>query len=209
MPSRWPAFRSRCFWAHRLSVAHHSYPFPRLRAVVQCHTPAVRSNAIPLPCVSRLSHAIPCPCVVNLCPAMPFRGAALDAKHCRSFAFQCKSAPLRRLASRFVAIALRRISAALLICAVLGSALAASFEAGPWPCGSRPFPCQSVQPRTLPLRVCALRTPRRALPWLLVSARLIACAGQSLVKKSPTQPSAFRGRPLAQGAGWLMIRRTS
>lgn len=163
----------------------------------QCHSAAVRVEAKPC-------NSMPMRCKSLPCNAFPGR-----CSRCEALPSQSKSVPLRRLASRFVAIALRRISAALLICAVLGFALAASFEAGPWPCGSRPFPCQSVQPRTLPLRVCALRTPRRALPWLLVSARLIACAGQSLVKKSPTQPSAFRGRPLAQGAGWLMIRRTS
>ena len=40
-----------------------------------------------------------------------------------------------------------------------------------------------------------------AFPWRRLSARVIACAGQSLVKNWPTQPSALRGRPVAQGAG--------
>lgn len=46
-----------------------------------------------------------------------------------------------------------------------------------------------------------------APPFRRLSARTIACADQSLVKNCPTQPSALRGRPFAQGAGWLIMVR--
>lgn len=49
--------------------------------------------------------------------------------------------------------------------------------------------------------------PVKSLQFRCLSARTIACAVQSLVKNCPTQPSALRGRPSAQGAGWLIMVR--
>lgn len=55
--------------------------------------------------------------------------------------------------------------------------------------------------KSLRFRRLSVRLLRR------LSARTIACAVQSLVKNCPTQPSALRGRPFAQGAGWLIMVR--
>ena len=49
--------------------------------------------------------------------------------------------------------------------------------------------------------------PVKSLLFRRLSARTIVCAVQSLVKNCPTQPSALRGRPFAQGVGWLIIVR--
>ena len=72
--------------------------------------------------------------------------------------------------------------------------IATHFRAMPSPRLSKLSPCAAAH---IPLHAL----PRTALLIRRLSARVIACAGQSLVKNWPTQPSALRGRPMAQGAG--------
>ena len=89
-----------------------------------------------------------------------------------------------------------------------------------WRCHSGAFHCFALPRFALTKRTVSL--PCTALPTrggtsqivavpALINAlqfrRLSACADQSLVKNCPTQPSALRGRPFAQGAGWLIMVR--
>lgn len=67
--------------------------------------------------------------------------------------------------------------------------------------------CPALPTRGRTSQIVAVPALINALQFRRLSARTIACAVQSLVKNCPTQPSALRGRPFAQGAGWLIMVR--
>mgnify|MGYP007034379894 CR=1 FL=1 len=69
------------------------------------------------------------------------------------------------------------------------------------------LPCTALPTRGGTSQIVAVPALINALQFRRLSARTIACADQSLVKNCPTQPSALRGRPFAQGAGWLIMVR--
>ena len=118
-----------------------------------------------------------------LCISNPTR---CGCKHCRSYAAYCIS-----FALLYLAVPIRGIS--LLCTAPL-------------------CPCQAKQCQCLVLLFYSAAVPGYAVQFHAcasrrLSARTIACTVQSLVKNCPTQPSALRGRPFAQGAGWLIMVR--
>lgn len=160
------------------------------------------------------SSALHCTSSPRLCPASP-----LLCSPC-----PCLSVPIRRVAGTSIA-------AAMLLKAYPQLRWSKLFRCGTSRCYSGAFHCFALPrfaltKRTAPMHCAALllrsasspsdahtlrskSVPLRILapPFRRLSARTIACAVQSLVKNCPTQPSALRGRPFAQGAGWLIMVR--
>ena len=141
--------------------------------------------------------------------ALAAQGFAFPArcgyKHCRSYAARCVSSALRLSTPPQPCVALpfrcgtsRCYSGAFHCFALPRFALSKRTVS---------LPCTALPTRGGTSQIVAVPVLINALQFRRLSARTLACAVQSLVKNCPTQPSALRGRPFAQGAGWLIMVR--
>lgn len=141
--------------------------------------------------------------------ALAAQGFAFPArcgyKHCRSYAARCVSSALRLSTPPQPCVALpfrcgtsRCYSGAFHCFALPRFALSKRTVS---------LPCTALPTRGGTSQIVAVPALINALQFRRLSARTLACAVQSLVKNCPTQPSALRGRPFAQGAGWLIMVR--
>lgn len=141
--------------------------------------------------------------------ALAAQGFAFPArcgyKHCRSYAARCVSSALRLSTPPQPCVALpfrcgtsRCYSGAFHCFALPRFALSKRTVS---------LPCTALPTRGGTSQIIAVPALINALQFRRLSARTLACAVQSLVKNCPTQPSALRGRPFAQGAGWLIMVR--
>lgn len=190
---------------------------PRHSVSILCYSSALHCTSSPQLCPASPLLCSPCPCL-----SVPIRRVAVPGqawrfpckswhihalaaqgfafparcgyKHCRSYASQGVSSAslVQAFPVRNVALLFRGIS---LHCPALPS-LSERCQSHVLLCPRAAGPVKSLRFRRLSVRLL-----RR------LSARTIACAVQSLVKNCPTQPSALRGRPFAQGAGWLIMVR--
>lgn len=196
-----------------------------------CCALAPPRSAIPLPCcaLASLLVSMPALCYSYLCQGCALRYLALPLR-CVAIALRCNSSAYPLVSTQFrfrsnpsSALAVP-VDATLRLCLQCFSDAGRGYANQCHRCSchvlhgsahirgpsnrsiSRAFQfCAS--PRLSKLSPCAAAhiplhaLPRTALLIRRLSARVIACAGQSLVKNWPTQPSALRGRPMAQGAG--------
>lgn len=192
---------------------------PRHSASTLCYSGAVLSHPVPMLCVAfaRPCSPLPLPFCANPARRGAWAGMAfpmqIQAYLCLSRTGLCFSGALRVQAlpqlcfsRRILSFAGPSFSGAERRAAIPGHFIALHCPALPSlseRCQSHVLLCpRAAGPvKSLRFRRLSVRLLRR------LSARTIACAVQSLVKNCPTQPSALRGRPFAQGAGWLIMVR--
>lgn len=173
---------------------------PRHSVSILCYSSALHCTSSPRLCPASPLLCSPCPCL-----SVPIRRVAVPGQAWR---FPCKSWHIHALAAQGFAFPARcgykhcrsyasqGVSSASLVQAFPVRNVALLFRGISLLCPRAAGPVKSLRFRRLSVRLL-----RR------LSARTIACAVQSLVKNCPTQPSALRGRPFAQGAGWLIMVR--
>lgn len=208
---------------------------PRHSVSILCYSSALHCTSSPRLCPASPLLCSPCPCLSVpirrvAVPGQAWRfpckswhihalaaqGFAFPArcgyKHCRSHAAYCishasriQTSPQPCVALPFRCWASRSYSGAFHCFALPRFAL--TKRTAPMHCAalllrsaSSPSRAHTLRSKSVPLRI-------QAPPFRRLSVRTIACAVQSLVKNCPTQPSALRGRPFAQGAGWLIMVR--
>lgn len=148
--------------------------------------------------------AYPCLSRTGLCFSGALRVQALP-QPCVALPFQRVTWPYHSGAERHEAIPVRNVALLIRCISLLCTAPLCLCQATHCQClvllfYSAATHSSSQRCLSVPLRI-------QAPPFRRLSARTIACAVQSLVKNCPTQPSALRGRPFAQGAGWLIMVR--
>lgn len=201
----------RCVALHFFSKALLGISSPR-----RCSALLFRRDALPFFSFPVRRAAYPARC----CAFLLRRGAARffsPASHSASSPKRCCAFLIRRVAGASIAAAMPltafpsrcftlRFQSGAFHCFALPR-FALTKRTAPMHCAalllrsaSSPSDAHTLRSRSVPLRI-------QAPPFRRLSARTIACAVQSLVKNCPTQPSALRGRPFAQGAGWLIMVR--
>lgn len=127
----------------------------------------------------------------GLCFSGALRVQALP-QPCVALPFQRVTWPYHSGAERHEAIPVRNVALLIRCISLLCTAPLCLCLAKQCQCLVLLFYSAAVPGYAVQFHACASRR---------LSARTIACAVQSLVKNCPTQPSALRGRPSAQGAG--------
>lgn len=192
---------------------------PRHSVSILCYSSALPGNPVPMLCSASplLCSPLPLPFCANPARCGAWAGVAFPMQIlaypclsrtglCFSGALRVQALPQLCFSRRILSFAGPSFSGAERRAAIPGHFIALHCPALPSlseRCQSHVLLCpRAAGPvKSLRFRRLSVRLLRR------LSARTIACAVQSLVKNCPTQPSALRGRPFAQGAGWLIMVR--
>ena len=195
---------------------------PRHSVSILCYSSALHCTSSPQLCPASPLLCSPCPCL-----SVPIRRVAVPGQAWR---FPCKSwhihaSPMHVRGRRSFSGALRvqalpQLCFSRRILSFAGPSFSGAERRAAIPGHFIALHCPALSSLSERCQSHVLLCPRAAGPVkslrfrrlsvrLLrrLSARTIACAVQSLVKNCPTQPSALRGRPFAQGAGWLIMVR--